>query len=133
MKNSKKILSVVAVAATLGLVNAALADDNNGLIRPSQVWLVHHTWWVKGTPAAPVTPVGYAKYASYYAVASPKEYQRIDEERAQMRAQENAPEVASSRTVGYRAVGDDGIAASPKVRQMLDEQARGSVQIAPVK
>ena len=133
MKNSKKILSVVAVAATFGLVNAALADNANVLIRPSQVWFVNHTWWVKGTPAAPVTPVGYAKYASYYVVTSPKDYQRIDEERAQLQAQENASEVASTRSVGYRATGDDGITASPKMRQMLDEQTRGNMQIAPVK
>lgn len=34
--------------------------------------------------------------------------------------------------VGYRATGDDGITASPKLRQFLDER-NGAYQIAPLK
>ena len=34
--------------------------------------------------------------------------------------------IATSASAQYRAVGDDGIAASPKVRQMLDERARSA-------
>ena len=53
----------------------------------------------------------------------------------QMRADQArlAPaDASSSQTVGYRAVGDDGIAASPKVRSTLDSQSR-VIQIAPLK
>ena len=38
--------------------------------------------------------------------------------------------IATSASAQYRAVGDDGIAASPKVRQMLDERAR-SAAVSP--
>lgn len=37
-----------------------------------------------------------------------------------------APASALAGSVGYRAVGDDGIAASPKARQILDERARSA-------
>src|SRR5258706_8650247 len=50
----------------------------------------------------------------------------------QMRADQHrtaAPD-SGSQIVGYRAVGDDGIAASPKVRATLDSQSR-VIQIAP--
>lgn len=130
MKNLNKTLAAVAFIATLSLVNVATAGDQT-LNSPRQAWLATHVWWVKGTPATPVTPVGYAKYNDYYVVTSPKGYQLVDEERAQLRAQENAqPEVA--RIVGYRATGDDGITTSPKMRQFLDEH-KTQFQVAPVK
>jgi hypothetical protein len=34
--------------------------------------------------------------------------------------------------VGYQATGDDGITASPKLRQLLNER-NGAYQIAPLK
>ena len=45
-----------------------------------------------------------------------------------------AEQAASSSTMhsGYRTAGDDGIAASPKVRAQLDER-RQTVEIAPLK
>ncbi len=136
MTNLNKILAAVAFVTTLSLVNAAMAGDNNDhkiLTTPRQAWLVTHVWWVKGTPATPIVPVGYAKYADYYVTTSPKDYQRIDEERAQLRAQENAPQQAEvARIVGYRATGDDGITASPKFRQFLDEH-KSVTQMAPLK
>ena len=36
-------------------------------------------------------------------------------------------------SVGYKAVGADGIAASPKVRQHLDEQGTQPIMVAPLK
>jgi len=36
-------------------------------------------------------------------------------------------------SVGYRAVGADGIAASPKVRQQLDERGTQPIMVAPLK
>jgi len=38
----------------------------------------------------------------------------------------------SGSDVSYRAVGDDGIAASPKMRQILNEQ-KPSFEVAPLK
>jgi hypothetical protein len=36
-------------------------------------------------------------------------------------------------SVGYKAVGADGIAASPKLRQQLDERGTQPIMIAPLK
>lgn len=133
MTNLNKILAAVAFIAILSLVNVAAAGDNSKILTtPRQAWLVTHVWWVKGTPATPIVPVGYAKYADYYVVTSPKDYQRIDEERAQLRAASEPTQVASTRVVGYRATGDDGITASPKLRQFLDEH-KSVTQMAPLK
>jgi hypothetical protein len=38
----------------------------------------------------------------------------------------------NTETAGYRPTGTDGITASPKVRQMLDER-RQVIEIAPLK
>ncbi|HEX9045714.1 MAG TPA: hypothetical protein VF988_01695 [Verrucomicrobiae bacterium] len=131
MKNLNKIPVAIAFISTLSLINVATAGDNQILTTPRQAWAVTHTQWVKGTPATPLTPVGYAKYGDYYVVTSPKDYQRVDEDRAQAAAQANATDVALVKPVGYRATGDDGITASPKFRQFLNE--RPQFQVAPVK
>jgi hypothetical protein len=36
-------------------------------------------------------------------------------------------------SVGYKAVGADGIAASPKLRQQLDDRAMQPIMVAPLK
>jgi hypothetical protein len=41
--------------------------------------------------------------------------------------------VAAVPCAGYRATADDGIAASPKLRQQLNERNRQEFQVAPVK
>lgn len=40
--------------------------------------------------------------------------------------------LANSASAQYRAVGDDGIAASPKLREQLD-QRNATIMVAPVK
>jgi hypothetical protein len=52
---------------------------------------------------------------------------------ATLNAQHTAPtQSTGSSYAGYRPVGDDGIAASPKLRSMLDDR-RQTVEVAPLK
>jgi hypothetical protein len=44
----------------------------------------------------------------------------------------SVPEVRAAETAGYQPAGPDGIAASPKVRSMLDERQQ-TFEIAPLK
>ncbi len=128
MKTNKIMAAVIAVVSLAGI---ATAGDTQSLQTPRQAWRTTHVWWVKGTPATPLTPVGYSKYNDYYVVTSPKGYQRIDEERAQLRAQESGQPEAN-RVVAYNPTGADGITASPKFRQFLNEHPT-YFQVAPVK
>jgi hypothetical protein len=82
---------------------------------------------VTPAPATSAQPVPEADIA-----ASPKVHQQLAEQQRAPAARTNTPAIASSRSVGYRATGDDGITASPKVREQLN--ARGAqIEIAPIK
>ena len=79
-----------------------------------------------------VKSAGYQATGDDGITASPKYRQVLTEEYAQVGAQLNNPQVASTKSVGYQATGDDGITASPKYRQFLDEH-KSVTQMAPLK
>lgn len=131
MKNLNKILTMVAFTATFSLAGVASAQ-NSIVTSPRGAELRNHVWMVKGATSAPVVAVGYLATGDDGITASPKYRQLLNEQYAQVDAQLNAPQVASTGSVGYRATGDDGITASPKYRQFLNEHPT-QFQVAPLK
>ena len=109
MKNLNKTLIAAAVVAAFSLANVANAE-------PKGAELLKGTMMVKGTVSAPVVSVGYSITLS----GSPKG-QQAQLERAKV----------ASRTETITAP-TDGIAASPKHRQFLDEH-RTQFSVAPLK
>ena len=109
MKTLNKTLNAAAVVAALGLANVANAE-------PKGAELLNGTKMVKGTASAPIVSVGYSTSLT----GSPKGQQ----------AQLDMAKVAT-RTEAIAAPAD-GIAASPKHRQFLDEH-RAQFNVAPLK
>jgi hypothetical protein len=72
------------------------------------------------------SPIGQSTYQVTVA-ASPKVQQMRKEQTAPASTSASTPQIA-----GYRATGSDGITASPKLRQQLDDRTQ-TVELAPVK
>jgi hypothetical protein len=129
------ILTVVAALALLGSASQGLAQANDTQIAASpkgaQFFAEQGVSMDKSATQAvsSTTSVGTTS-GTYVVAASPKYHAVLAEEFYQVEAQINNPQAGSSVTAGYRAVGDDGIAASPKLRQILSGQA---TEIAPLK
>ena len=109
MKNLNKALIAAAVVAALGLANVANAE-------PRGAELLKGAKMVKGTASAPAVSVGYSISLS----GSPKGQQMLNEQ---------ARVATATETI---AAPTDGIAASPKHRQFLDEH-RAQFNVAPLK
>ncbi len=136
MKNLNSILFGAAVAATLSLVTTAgaqyKATGDDGITASPKVRQM-----LNARPAAtriavetPSVTVTYRNPAAGI-TASPKAQQLLAERRVVV-SSSPAAEVASAgnRTTG----GNDGIAASPKLRQQLDERTTSApITIAPLK
>jgi hypothetical protein len=116
MKNLNKILIAAIVAGALASASRATAGEpllsphakaNQALVVPSSS--------VNDVNLATNHPTGNAK-----AVAQAQSLQTV-------------PGTTGGASVGYRATGADGIAASPKFRQQLDERGTQPIMVAPLK
>lgn len=133
MKNSNKILFVVAVAATFSMVSQASAQyravgDDGIAASPKLRQQIDERKKVARTPSTTMASVGYRAAGRDGIAASPKLRAQLDERRIVLSAPSTT--VAS---VGYQATGRDGITASPKLRQQLDERGPQPIMIAPLK
>lgn len=124
MKNFSKILFVAALAASFGAIDRASAGDNGILASPRGREMINVR---SGGRNAPVTPtVSVAKKDTAKVLASPRG-------REMMIVRSGGRSAPSSvAVVSYKATGSDGITASPKRRQQLDEQGR-EFKVAPLK
>jgi len=126
MKNSKRFLiaaAALALFASAGQVRAGGTDaccDDKIAASPKVRVMLNEQCNSRCTPPAQTAVTTTTRQTDF--AASPKVQQ--------MRAA--APVAQTKETAGYRTTGSDGIAASPKVRSMLDEH-RQTVEIAPLK
>jgi hypothetical protein len=133
MKNLNKVLLAAAVAATVGLATNASAQykavGNDGIAASPKLRQMlderaasHHV--------APQTHTVGVRYRSPAAgvTASPKVLHILDSQKVVL----DGGASKDTALAGYRPVGADGIAASPKLRSQLDERSP-RFAVAPVK
>jgi hypothetical protein len=130
MKNSKRFLiatAALALFASAGQVKAggtdSCCDDNIAASPKVRAMIDERKAACCAAPSHVSTTQTITRQTDV--TASPK--------LQQMRAGQAATLVVqASETAGYRTIGSDGIAASPKVRSVLDERKQ-TVEIAPLK
>lgn len=129
MKLNQMTLAVaVAMAISLGSVAKAEADENDGITASPKVRQMLNER--KAARAQPV--IAYGKVQSVAPIlASPKAQQALSERVLMVKGA--ATEAAVVAGAGYKAIGADGITASPRTRQELDQRAAAPVMVAPVK
>jgi hypothetical protein len=128
MKNSIRFLLAGAVITLLTAAGQARAGGtasccNDGITASPKVRAMLDERCMSQC-AAPAQPTVSTVTRQTEFAASPKVQQ--------MRSERANAAVVTMETAGYRATGDDGITASPKVRAQLDQRSQ-SVQIAPLK
>jgi len=129
MKLNKITLAVaVAMVISLGTAAKAQADENDGITASPKVRQMLNER--KATKAQPV--VAYGKVQSVAPIlASPKAQQALSERVLMVKGA--AAEAAVIAGAGYNATGADGITASPRTRQELDQRASAPIMVAPVR
>jgi hypothetical protein len=133
MRNLNKVLFAAAVAATVGLATNASAQykpvGDDGIAASPKV----RQMLDERAASHRVAPVTHAAGVPYRnpadgVTAPPKVLHILASQKVVLdRGSSKEPALA-----GYRPVGNDGIAASPKLRQQLDESSP-RIMIAPVK
>jgi hypothetical protein len=116
MKNLNTILVAVVVAGALASASRATADEP--LLSPRAK--------ANQTRVVPGSSIHDVNLATNHPAGNAKAL-------AQAQSLRTVPSTAGAASVGYRAVGADGIAASPKFRQQLDERSAPTIMIAPLK
>jgi hypothetical protein len=116
MKNLNKILIAAVVAGALASASRATADEP---------FLSPHA---KANQArvVPGSSINDVNLATNHPAGNAKAV-------AQAQSLRTVPSTTGAASVGYRAAGADGIAASPKARQQLNERGTQPVMIAPLK
>jgi hypothetical protein len=118
MKNINKILMVAAIAVAGASANSAKADDS--LLSPR----------AKGNQPLIVSIASRANGANL-AMNRPDGNAKAWEQAQSLKAVPSTSSTAVA-SVGYRATGDDGITASPKQRQQLNDHGM-QFTVAPLK
>jgi hypothetical protein len=129
MKNLSKIMFVAALAASFSLVNQASAQyravgDDGIAASPKVREMLDQRKAAANTPAAPTVVVTQTTHKSI--TASPRATELLERNTVV-----STPAVVST-SGGYQPTGSDGITASPKARQMIDEQHK-QFMVAPLK
>lgn len=133
MKNQNNILFVIALAASLSLVSSVNAQyrptGDDGVTASPKVrqQLNEREAGTRMASAVPPVIVIYQNPAESIAV-SPKGREMA----VQQRVVVSSVPSAEAASIGYQPTGTDGITASPKLREQLNEQ-RTPIIIAPLK
>ena len=134
MKKMNRVLAVAAFAAVLGVGSSisaqALAVGEDGLVASPKVRAqINERRANSAIPAPKVVVAVSNESAKPWAVVSVAASPKL----AQLLAEREASKTASTADIGSTTVAvNDGIAASPKLREQLNER-RQQVEIAPVK
>lgn len=119
-------LLVTAASATLASPQYKPTGDDGITASPRLRQTLDERAAAKRVTQQPVNPVITYKYQGTLATAASPKLQQLQGQRKLV------ANTDSEQFVGYRPTGADGVTASPKLRQQLD-QAAPPVMIAPVK
>ena len=121
MKNLNKILSVAVAAGALS-ITAAMANE------PA---LSPHAKANQPHYATPGSSLNSTDVVIEHPIGNAKAREQMHRTKTEPLAAVVSP--APMASAGYHATGADGITASPRLRQQLDERAVQPVMIAPLK
>ena len=133
MKNLNKVMLTAAFAASFSLVQNASAqfkptvDDGIAASPKVRQMLNERAVAARVQPANPTVAVTYRNPA-VGVTAPPKTLQMLAERKVVV----NGALSTEVATTGYRPTGNDGVTASPKLRQQLDERGP-TLMVAPIK
>ena len=133
MKNLNKVMLTAAFAASFSLVQNASAqfkptvDDGIAASPKVRQMLNERAAAARVQPANPTVAVTYRNPA-VGVTAPPKTLQMLAERKVVV----NGALSTEVATTGYRPTGNDGVTASPKLRQQLDERGP-TLMVAPIK
>jgi hypothetical protein len=134
MKTTNRLLFAVALTATISFANSVVADvqfkpvGDDGIAASPKVRQMLNETRVRGAHIAVVATTAPAAIETQTIFASPKVRQTFPERSAQ-----GASMAAELGGVSYNSTGSDGITASPKLRQQLNDTGTSPIIIAPLK